>query len=84
LSPTGRYEAASSTGQDAAPSRLRWEVDSPRRYQVMNTQTIDLDGFEIEIAPKLGLPTACNREMRVRVSHHPPISARELDGRVLV
>ena len=46
-------EAASSNGQDAAPSRLRWEFDSPRCYQVMNTQTIELDGFEIEIASEL-------------------------------
>src|SRR5258708_3501723 len=30
-----------------------------------------------------GLPTACNREMRVQVSHRPPGLARELDGRVL-
>ena len=28
-------------------------VDSPRCYQVMNTQTIELDGFEIEIASEL-------------------------------
>src|SRR5205823_14144377 len=31
-----------------------------------------------------GLPTACNREMRGRVSHRPPSLARELDGRVVV
>ena len=43
----------SSNGQDAAPSRLRWEVDSPHCYQLMNTQTIELDGFEIEIASEL-------------------------------
>ena len=43
----------SSNGQDAAPSRLRWEFDSPRCYQVMNTQTIELDGFEIEVASEL-------------------------------
>src|SRR5260370_27996142 len=49
----GRQEAASSNGQDAAPSRLRWEFDSPRCYQVMNTQTIELDGFEIELASEL-------------------------------
>jgi hypothetical protein len=48
-----REEAASSNGQDEAPSRLRWEVDSPRCYQVMNTQTIELDGFEIELASEL-------------------------------
>jgi hypothetical protein len=48
-----REEAASSNGQDAGPSRLRWEFDSPRCYQVMNTQTIELDGFEIEIASEL-------------------------------
>ncbi len=46
-------EAASSKGQDAAPSRLRWEFDSPRCYQLMNTQTIELEGFEIEIASEL-------------------------------
>ena len=28
-------------------------VDSPRCYQVMNTQTIELDGFEIKIASEL-------------------------------
>ena len=43
----------SSNGQDAAPSRLRWEFDSPRCYQGMNTRTIELDGFEIEIASEL-------------------------------
>ena len=46
-------EAASSNGQDAAPSRLRWEFDSPRCYQAMNTQTNKLDGFEIEVASEL-------------------------------
>ena len=46
-------EAASSNGQDAAPSRLRWEFDSPRCYQVMKTQTIEFDGFEIEVASEL-------------------------------
>ena len=46
-------EAASSNGQDAALSRLRWEFDSPRCYQVMNTQAIQLDGFEIELASEL-------------------------------
>ncbi len=46
-------EAASSKGQDAAPSRLRWEFDSPRCYQLMSTQTIELEGFEIEIASEL-------------------------------
>ena len=48
-----RQEAASSNGEDAAPSRLRWEVDSPRCNEVMNTQTIELDGFEIELASEL-------------------------------
>jgi hypothetical protein len=43
----------SSNGQDAAPSRLRWEFDSPRCYQVMSTQTIELEGFEIEVASEL-------------------------------
>ena len=43
----------SSNGQDAAPSRLRWEFDSPRCYQLMSTQTIELEGFEIEIASEL-------------------------------
>jgi hypothetical protein len=43
----------SSNGQDAAPSRLRWEFAPRCRYQVMNTQTIGLDGFEIEIASEL-------------------------------
>ena len=44
---------ASSNGQDAALSRLRWEFDSPRCYQDMNTQTMELDEFEIEIVPEL-------------------------------
>ena len=48
-----REEAASSNGQDAVPSRLRWEFDSPRCYQVMNAQAIELDGFEIELASEL-------------------------------
>ena len=48
-----RQEAVSSNGQDAAPSRLRWEFDSPRCYQLMNTQTIELDGFEIELVSEL-------------------------------
>ena len=48
-----RSEAVSSNGQDAAPSRLRWEFDFPRCCQVMNTQTIELDGFEIEVASEL-------------------------------
>ncbi len=43
----------SSNGQDAAPSRLRWEFDSPRCYQLMRTQTIELEGFDIEIASEL-------------------------------
>ena len=46
-------EAASSNGQDPAPSRLRWEFDSPRCYQVMSTETIELEGFEIELAAEL-------------------------------
>ena len=45
-----REEAASSNGQDTALSRLRWEFDSPRCYQVMSTQTIELEGFAIELA----------------------------------
>ena len=48
-----RQEAASSNGQDAALSRLRWEFDSPRCYQVMSKQTIELEGFEIELASEL-------------------------------
>ena len=48
-----REEAASSNGQDAAPSRPRWEFDSPRCYQVVNAQAIELDGFEIELASEL-------------------------------
>src|SRR5258708_15165336 len=48
-----REEAAASNGQDAALSRLRWEFDSPRCYQIMSTQTIELDGFEIELASEL-------------------------------
>ena len=47
------WETASSNGQDAALSRLRWEFDSPRCYQDMDTQTMELDGFEIEVASKL-------------------------------
>ena len=48
-----RQKAASSNGQDAAPSRLRWEFDSPRCCQVMSTQVIELEGFEIELASDL-------------------------------
>ena len=49
-----REEAASSNGQDAALSRLRWEFDSPRCYhEVMRTQVIELEGFEIELASEL-------------------------------
>jgi hypothetical protein len=48
-----REEAASSNGQDAALSRLRWEFASPRCYQFMSTKTIELDGFEIELASEL-------------------------------
>ena len=52
-----REEASSSNAQDAALSRLRWEFDSPRCYQVMSTPVIELEGFEIELASKL----YCNR-----------------------
>jgi hypothetical protein len=38
------------------PAR-RLKFDSPRCYQVMNTQTIELDGFEIELASEL----SCDR-----------------------
>ena len=48
-----RQGAASSNGQDAALSRLRWEFDSPRCYRVMSTQVIELEGFEIELASEL-------------------------------
>ena len=48
-----REEAASSNGQDTALSRLRWEFDSPRCYQLMSTQTIELEGLEIELASEL-------------------------------
>jgi hypothetical protein len=41
----------------AAPALLtaakRLKFDSPPGYQVMSTQTIELDGFEIEIASEL-------------------------------
>ena len=47
------WEAASSNGQDPALSRLRWEFDSPRCYQVMSAQVIELEGFEIELASEL-------------------------------
>ena len=48
-----REEEAAANGEDAALSRLRWEFDSPRCYQVMSTQVIELDGFEIELASEL-------------------------------
>jgi hypothetical protein len=48
-----RWEAAASNGQDAALSRLRWEFDSHRWSQVMSTQVIELEGFEIELASEL-------------------------------
>jgi hypothetical protein len=63
-----RVEAASSNGQDAALSRLRWEFDSPRCYQVMNTQTIELEGFEIELGSELYCDRGCDhRELVERV-----------------
>ena len=40
-------------GQDAPLPRLRWEFDSPRCYEVMSTQVIELEGFEIELASVL-------------------------------
>ena len=48
-----REEAASSNGRDTTLSRLRREFDSPRCYQLMSTQTIELEGFEIELASEL-------------------------------
>jgi hypothetical protein len=48
-----REEAASSNGQDTALSRLRWEFDSPRCYQVMSPEVVELEGFEIELASEL-------------------------------
>ena len=53
ISPMRQTGGRSSNGQDAAPSRLRWEFDSPRCYQIMNAQTIELDGFEIGVASEL-------------------------------
>ena len=78
-----REEAASSNGQDAALSRLRWEFDSPRCYQVMNTQTIELDGFEIELGSELYCDRGCDhRELveraridRTRLGHNVDESA---------
>ena len=58
-----RYEAVSSNGQDAAPSRLRWEFDSTRCYQFMSIQVIELDGFEIELASEL----YCDRRESSRI-----------------
>lgn len=49
-----RYqEAAASKGKDAALSRLRWEVDSPRRYQVMSTEVMEIDGVEVAVATEI-------------------------------
>ena len=45
--------AASSNGQDAVLSRLRWEFDSPRCYQAMSTEMIEVEGFEVEVAAEL-------------------------------
>ena len=67
-----REEAVSSNGQDAAFSRLRWEFDSPRCHQVMSTQTIELEGFEIELASELYCERGGNhRELvdRARTDH---------------
>jgi hypothetical protein len=48
-----REEAASSNGQDAPLSRLRWESILLAATKSMNTQTIELDGFELEVASEL-------------------------------
>jgi hypothetical protein len=48
-----RHQEASSNGQDAALSRLRWEFDSPRCYQVMSTEVMEVDGFEVEVAAEI-------------------------------
>ena len=48
-----RYQEASSNGQDAALSRLRWEFDSPRCCQVMSTEVMEIDGVEVEVAAEI-------------------------------
>jgi hypothetical protein len=48
-----REEEAASNGQGAALSRLRWEFDSPRCYQRMSTQVIELEGLAIELTSEL-------------------------------
>jgi hypothetical protein len=48
-----RKDASSSNAQDAALSRLRWEFDSPRCCQLMSSQVIEVEGFEIELASEL-------------------------------
>jgi hypothetical protein len=78
-----RQEAASSNGQDAALSRLRWEFDSPRCYQVMSTQVIELEGFEIELASEFYCERGgdhrdlvdCARTDRTRLGHNVDESA---------
>src|SRR5947207_7859811 len=55
----------------------RWIVDPVYESSILSSRP----KWAVRIR---GLPTACNREMRVRVSHRPPDLARELDGRVLV
>ena len=55
----------------------RWIVDPVYESSILSSRP----KWAVRIR---GLPTACNREMRVRVSHRPPSLARELDGRVLV
>jgi hypothetical protein len=46
-------EAASSNGQDAALSRLRWEFDSPRCYQVMGIEVMEIDGVEVGVVAEI-------------------------------
>jgi hypothetical protein len=75
--------AASSNGQDAALSRLRRELDSPRCYQVMSPQVIELEGFEIELASELYCERGgdhrdlvnCARTDRTRLGHNVDESA---------
>src|SRR6266849_502845 len=71
--------------QPAAPSSMAGLAEWLRRWIVAPVTRVRFSHLAPKWAVRIrGLPTACNREMRVRVSHRPPSLARELDGRVLV
>jgi hypothetical protein len=71
--------------QPAAPSSMAGLAEWLRHWIVAPVTRVRFSHLAPSWAVRIrGLPTACNREMRVQVSHRPPRLARELDGRVLV